>query len=66
MGGLVNDLISAFSVGMEGDVTGMVKNVAHGMSDTANKLTSTASSFLALASGDENFQNNRERLRAAR
>eukprot|EP00116_Pleurobrachia_bachei_P001624 sb/3461886/ len=65
MGGLVNDLISAFSVGMEGDVTGMVKNVAHGMSDTANKLTSTASSFFALASGDENFQNNRERLRAA-
>ena len=50
MGGLFNDLVSGLSVGLEGDVQGMVKSVAHGMSDTASKLSNTASSVLVCVS----------------
>ena len=66
MGGLFNDLLSGLSVGLDGDVSGMVKSVAHGMSDTASKLSSTASTVLTYVSGDDVFRADRDRLRASR
>ena len=66
MGGLFQDLMSGLSVGLDGDVGGMVKNMAHGVSDTASKLTSNASTVLTYMSADETFRADRDRHRAAR
>lgn len=42
------------------DVVGLVRDVAHGMSDTTSKLTGTVSHVLGTATGDSSFQEERE------
>ena len=47
-------------IALQPDVVGLVRDVAHGMSDTTSKLTGTVSHVLGQASGDSSFQEERE------
>ena len=47
-------------IALHPDVVGLVRDVAHGMSDTTSKLTGTVSHVLGQASGDSSFQEERE------
>lgn len=47
-------------IAVQPDVVGLVRDVAHGMSDTTSKLTGTVSHVLGHATGDSSFQEERE------
>ena len=47
-------------IALQPDVVGLVRNVAHGMSDTTSKLTGTVSHAIGQATGDNSYQEERE------
>ena len=47
-------------IALEPDVVGLVRDVTHGVSDTASKLTGTVSHVLGRATGDSSYQEERE------
>lgn len=61
--GLVNDFSDGISKLIEGNVGGLIKNVTHGLSDSAAKLSGSLSDGLGIVAMDDKHQKKRKEIK---